>query len=134
MNRSLLLTISSVLMIVLLTFHLAEDISRGFEAGGPKTTYGSLIAVVLLCGTLLLRDRRSGYIIVLLGAILGAGVPIIHMTGAGMVGGRIANSGGKLLWVLSLLALQVTAMFTLILSILGLWSLPWRRRNSQEGI
>ena len=131
MNRSVLLTISSLLMIILMTFHLAEDIVRGFEAGGPKTTYGSLIAVVLLCGTLLLRERRSGYIIILLGAILGAGVPIIHMTGAGMVGGRIANSGGKLLWAWSLLALQVTGIFTLILSVLGLWSLPWRRGVSK---
>ncbi|HET6979311.1 MAG TPA: hypothetical protein VFI24_23470 [Pyrinomonadaceae bacterium] len=131
MNRSVLLTISSLLSILFLTFHLTDDIVRGFEPGGPKTTIGSLIAVVLLYATLVLRDRRSGLIVILLGAILGAGVPIIHMTKAGLVGGRIANSSGKFFWVWTLLALQVTSIFSIILATRGLWSLPWRRDVSK---
>jgi hypothetical protein len=54
-----------------------------------------LILVVWLYGTLALAERRSGYIIMLLGAILGTLVAVAHMRGAGLVGGRIANSPGS---------------------------------------
>jgi hypothetical protein len=122
-----MLTISSLLSILLMTFHLSDDIVRGFEPGSPKNVIGVLMLVVWLYGTLVLPERRSGYIILLLGSILGSGVPVVHMTGAGLVGGRIANSSGKLFFVWTLIALQVTAIFSLILSVRGLWSLPWRR-------
>jgi hypothetical protein len=123
------LTITSLLSILFLTFHLSEDIVRGFEPGGVKNVTGVLLMVAWLYGTLMLTGRRSGYIIMLLGAILGSGVPVIHMMGAGLVGGRIANSGGKLFWVWTLITLQVTAIFSLILSARGLWSL--RRAKSK---
>ncbi|HEX6043967.1 MAG TPA: hypothetical protein VFZ22_05715 [Pyrinomonadaceae bacterium] len=131
MKRSVMLTITSLISILLLTVHISEDIVRGFEPGSPRNVIGVVMMVIWLYGTLVLGDRRSGYIIILLGSILGAGVPIIHMTGAGLVGGRIANSGGKLFWVWSLITLQVTAMFSLILAARGLWDLPWRRRVSK---
>jgi hypothetical protein len=84
--------------------------------------------VVWLYGTLALNGRRSGFIIILLGSILGTGIPVLHMTGAGLVGPRVVNSGRVLFWVWTLITLQVTAMFSLILSALALWSLPWRRK------
>jgi hypothetical protein len=123
-----MLTITSLLTILLMTFHLSDDIVRGFEGGGPKNVIGVLMMVVWLYGVLVLSERRSGYIIILLGSILGSGVPIIHMTGAGLVGGRIANSSRIFFWVWTLITLQVTAIFSLILSARGLWGLPWRRR------
>ncbi len=132
MNRNVLLTITSLLSIVLLTFHLSEDIVRGFERGGPRNIIGVLLMVVWLFGTLVLAGRRSGYIIILVFSILGAGVPVIHMTGAGLVGGRIANSSRMLFWVWSLLTVQVTAIFSIILSALLLWSLPWKRAKVEE--
>jgi hypothetical protein len=49
------------------------------------------------------------------------------MMGVGLVGGRIANSSGIYFWVWTLIALQVTAVFSLILSARGLWSLKWRK-------
>ena len=55
-----------------LTFHLTDDIVRGFEPGGLKNIIGVLIMVVWLYGTLVLAERRSGYIIILLGSILGS--------------------------------------------------------------
>ena len=131
MKRSVMLTITSLISILLLTFHISEDIVRGFEPGSPRNVIGVVLMVIWLYGTLVLAERRSGYIIILLGSILGAGVPVIHMTGAGLVGGRIANSSGKLFWVWTLITLQVTAMFSLILSARGLWSLPWRGRVSK---
>jgi hypothetical protein len=59
----------------------------------------------------------------LLGSILGLGVLVIHMRGAGLVGGRIANSSGVFFWVLTLIALGVTSTISGILSARGLWSL-----------
>src|SRR5437667_71069 len=45
------------------------------------------------------------------------------MMGAG-VGGEIAKASGAFFFVWTLLALGVTAIFSLILSVRGLWSLP----------
>ena len=127
MKRSVMLTITSLLSILLFTFHLSDDIVRGFEPGGVKNIIGVLMLVVWLYGTTVLAERRSGYIIILLGSILGSGVPVVHMIGKGLVGGRIANSSGIFFWVWTLITLQVTAIFSLILSARGLWSLPWRK-------
>ena len=132
MKRSVTLTITSLLSILLMTFHLSDDIVRGFEPGGVKNITGVLMLVVWLYGTLVLAERRSGYIIILLGSILGSGVPVVHMIGKGLVGGRIANSSGIHFWVWTLLTLQVTAIFSLILSARGLWSLPWRKSLSSN--
>jgi len=131
MKRSVMLTITSLLSILFMTFHLSDDVVRGFEPGGFKNVTGVLMMVVWLYGTLVLAERRSGYIIILLGSILGSGVPLVHMMGAGMVGGRVANSSGKFFFVWTLLTLQVTAIFSLILSIRGLWSFSWRHRVSK---
>ena len=115
-----------------MTFHLSDDIVRGFEPGGVKNIIGVLMLVVWLYGTTALAERRSGYIIILLGSILGSSVPVVHMIGKGLVGGRIANSSGIFFWVWTLITLQVTAIFSLILSARGLWSLPWRRGVSKK--
>ena len=123
MKESVLLTITSLLSILLATFHIADDIVRGFEPGGFKNVSGILIYVVWLYGTLMLTGRRSGYIIVLLGSLLGSVMPLAHMRGAGLVGGRMVNSGGRLFFVWTLVALGVTALFSVILSVRGLWSL-----------
>jgi hypothetical protein len=110
------------------TFHVADDIVRGIEPGGFKNISPILILVVWLYGTLVLAGRRSGYIIILLGSILSTLMPLAHMRGAGLVGGRIANSSGMLFFVWTLLAIGVTALFSVILSVRGLWSL--RRANA----
>ena len=129
MKRSQILTITSLLSILLMTIHISEDVVRKFEPGGFRNVSGGLILVVWLYGTLVLAERRSGYIIILLGSMLGSVVPLAHMRGAGLVGGRIANTSGMHFWVWTILALQVTAIFSLILSVRGLWSFPWRRRK-----
>ena len=133
MNRSVMLTITSLLSILFFTFHMSDDIVRGFEPGGVRNISGVLIMVVWLYGSTVLAGRRSGYIIMLLGAILGSGVPVVHMIGKGLVGGRIATSSGIHFWVWTLITLQVTAVFSLILSVRGLWSLPWRRGVKGSG-
>jgi hypothetical protein len=131
MKRNVLLTITSLLSILLMTFHLSDDVVRGIEPGGVKNIIGVLMLVVWLYGTLVLAERRSGYIIMLVGSILGSAVPVVHMIGKGLVGGSIANSSGIFFWVWTLITLQVTAIFSLILSARGLWSLPWHRGVSK---
>ena len=121
MKHNAMLTITSLLSILFLSFHLTDEVARGLEPGGVQNYTGVLILVVWLYGTLALAGRRSGTIIVLLGSILGAGIPLLHMTGSGLVGGRIAGSSGIFFWVWTLLALGVTALFSVILSVRGLW-------------
>jgi hypothetical protein len=129
MKHNLLLTIASLLSLLLLTLHLADDIVRGMEPGGLSNLIGvALISVVWLYGALALAGRRSGYVILLLGSLLGLAVPYIHMRGKGVgVASGIANSSGGFFFVWTLIAIGVTALFSLILSVRGLWSLPWRR-------
>jgi hypothetical protein len=125
MKHSVMLTIASLLSILLLTFHLAGDIIRGMEKGGISNLVAVPILVVWLYGTLVLAERRSGYVIILLGSLLGLGVPLIHMKGAG-VGAQVAKApSGGFFFVWTLIALGVTALFSVILSVRGLWSPQW---------
>jgi hypothetical protein len=117
------LSITSLLSILLFAFHWAGDVVRGIATGGVSGLGGVLILVVWLYGTLVLGERRLGYVIMLLGSIFGLGVLVIHMRGAGLVGGRIANSSGVFFWVWTLIALGVTSTFSIILSARGLWGL-----------
>jgi hypothetical protein len=126
MKHNLMLTITPLTSILLLAFHWADDIVRGMSPGGVSGLVGVVILVVWLYGTLVLGERRSGYIIMLLGSIAGLGVLVIHMRGAGLVGGRIANSSGVFFWVWTLIALGVTSTF--ILSARGRL-FPTRRRT-----
>jgi hypothetical protein len=121
-----MLTITSLLTILFLTFHLSDEITRGMEPGRLNMVIPVLILGGWAGATLLLAGRRSGYIIMLVGAILGAGVPILHMSGAGLVSSRIANSHGAFFWVWQNFTLGVISVCSFILAVRGLWSLPWR--------
>jgi uncharacterized membrane protein len=111
-------------------FHIADDVVRGFEPGGFKNVSAILILAVWLFGTLALAGRRSGYIIMLLGALLGCVIPLVHMRGAGLVGGRLANSSGIFFFVWTLFALGATSLFSVTLSVLGLWNLRRARKST----
>lgn len=131
MKQSILLTVASMFLILLMTLHLADDIVRGFEKGGPSNLLAVPIVVIWLYGTLVLAERRSGYVIILLASLLGAYVPVLHFQSTGGVaGGRIAGSSGAFFFVWTLLAIGVCAVFSIILSVHGLWKL--RRGRSQK--
>lgn len=123
MKHNVSLVIASLLSILFMTLHLADDIARGFENGGPATLIAVPVLVIWLYGTLVLAGRRSGYLITLLGGLLGALVPVIHFKAAGGVaGGAIAGSSGAFFFVWTLVGLGVTAVFAVVLSVRGLWS------------
>lgn len=124
------LTFTSLLTLLLLTLHLADDIVRGFEKGGRANLTAVPICVVWLYGTIVLAERRSGYIIILLGSLLGMFVPWVHMGGKGVgMGSRISGTHGGFFFIWMLIAIGVSAMFTAVLTLHGLWRLPWRRRT-----
>ena len=124
MRHNIALTVASLLSVVFVTLHMADDIVRGMENGGLSSLIIVPILVIWLYGTLELSERRSGYVIILLGSLLGAVVPVVHFKGAGGVAaGEIAQSSGAFLFVWTQIALGVTAVFSVILSVRGLWRL-----------
>jgi hypothetical protein len=121
MRPAVALTLSSLLSMILFSFHWADEISRGMESGRIDAIGGVVILVVWLVGTVVLAERRSGYVITLLGGILGVGVLILHMQGAGLVSRKIADTPGIFFWVWTLITLGVTSALSVVFSVLGLW-------------
>ena len=128
MKHSVMLTIASLLSILLLSFHLTDDFLRegGLAVRGAWNLIAVLILFVLLYGTLVLAERRSGYIIMLIGGLSGLGMPVIHMVLARtVVANEVARARGDYFFVWTLLALGVTGLFSFVLSARGLWSRQW---------
>jgi hypothetical protein len=128
----LTLTIMSLLSILFMTLHFTSDTLHA-RSGTPEAGGVTLVTVPILVawlyGTLVLAGRRSGYVIMLVGALLGLLMPVFHvMGGEGIFRGDIAKSSGPFVFVWTLHALAVTAMFSVILSVRGLWSL--RRKQA----
>ena len=126
MKQNVMLTIASLLSILLLTLHITDDIVRGISKAEPSNI-ALAVLVVLLYGTLVLAERRSGHVIMLLIGLLAAAMPVMHMRGAHY--GEIARSPGGFFFVWTLWALGGLGGFTLILSARGLWDL--RRSRPQ---
>ena len=130
MKHHVTLTISSLLSILLFSLHWAHEVARGLEPGTVSAAGGLVILAVWLCATLVFAERRAGLVFVLLGAILASGVPVLHMLGAGLVGGRIANGANtveKLFWVWTNIALGASGMLSVVLAVRALWR-TWRVR------
>jgi len=133
MKENVMLKIASLLSILLMTLHFTSDtiharVGTG-EAGG-STLIAVPILVVWLYGTLLLGERRSGCIIMLVGSIIALAMPIFHVIGPeGIFHGQIARSSPAFLFVWTLHALGVTGMFSLILAVRCLWMLRSANRR-----
>src|SRR5438477_6060094 len=120
MKQNVILTIASLLSILLLTLHITDDIVRGISKAEPSNI-ALAVLVVLLYGTLVLAERRSGYAIMLLVGLFAAGTSVIHLRGAH--DGELAKSTGGFFFVWTLWVLGGLGGFTFILSARGLWSL-----------
>ena len=133
MKHNFTLTIASLLSILFMTFHLTQDTLHA-RAGTPEAGGSTLVAVpvlvVWLYGTLVLAERRSGHVIMLVGSILALGMPVIHVIGPrGIFGGEFAKYSGAFLFFWTFFILGVTGMFSLMLSGRGLWSLRRGQRR-----
>jgi hypothetical protein len=120
MKHNAILVVTSLLSIVLLTLHITDDIVRGISKAESSNT-ALIVLVVLLYGTLVLAERRSGHVIMLLVGLLAAAMPVMHMRGAHY--GEIARSPGGFFFVWILWALGGVGGVTFILAARGLWSL-----------
>lgn len=119
MNKNLLLTIMSLLSIVVMSLHITDDIVRGISPAAPDNVGAVAIFSVWLFGTLVLSEKRLGYVIQLLGGIFAAAMPFLHMNGARYP--AIAASSGGFFFVWSLIVVGVTGTFAVILSARALW-------------
>ena len=113
MKNNTILIVMSLLSILLLSIHVSQDVVRGADTWGRQSLIGVLILVVLLYGTLALAERRSGRIIMLLGGLLAAGMPVIHSKV------NLAKSG-TFFFVWTLFALGAIGTMTVILAARGL--------------
>ena len=130
MKPSRMLTIMSLLLIALAMAHLAQDIAYGYEPGNMNNLVAVPIIVVWLYAALMLAERKSGYIINLLLSLFSLVVPLVHARGKGFgLASRMAHTTGHFFFVFSLLMIGVLGIFSAVLSVHGLWSLPWRRRG-----
>ena len=120
MKENAIVVVTSLLSIVLLTLHVTDDIVRGISKAEPSNT-ALLILAVLLYGTLVLAERRSGHVGMLLVGLFAAAMPVIHMRGAHY--GEIAKSAGGFFFVWTLWALGGLGGVTVMLSARGLWGL-----------
>jgi len=130
MKPNVVLVIASLLSILFVSLHTADDIVRGMEPGTLSDLIIVPILVLWLYGTMALPERRWGYVVVLVGSLLGMLVPVIHMKGTG-VGGTVARSSGAFFFIWTLIALGVTSLFSVILSARGLWE--HRSRRTDQG-
>ena len=127
MKQTAVLTTTSLLSILLLTLHITDDIVRGISKAESSNT-ALLVLAVFLYGTLVLPERRSGHVIILLIGLIAAAMPVIHMRGAHYP--AIARSPGGFFFVWTLWALGGVGGLTFILSARGLWNL--RRRTAPQ--
>ena len=129
MKQTAVLIINSLLTMLFATFHLTDDIIRGWAPGRLSNYWVVLVVTIWLYATLLLAERRSGYIINLVLSLFSSWIPVVHMTTRRGITAGIPVSAGAFFFVWTLIALGVTATFSAVLSARGLWSL-WRGRHA----
>jgi hypothetical protein len=99
------------------------------EEGGREILVGVLILAVYLYGAVGLPERLAGYIILLLGGLASAGLPVLHTMGRPL-GERFAQLPGGFLFIWTLLTTGATGLVAFVLSVQAIWSLRKRRRAS----
>ena len=129
MKENVMLTIASLLSMLLLTLHITDDIVRGISKAEPSNT-ALLVLVIFLYGTLVLSERRSGHVIMLLVGLFAAGMPVLHMRGAHYP--EIAKSAGGFFFVWTLWALGGLGGLTFILALADCGVCDGRPRGADE--
>jgi hypothetical protein len=113
-----LLSVTSLLSVLLLTLHISQDVFFGFDPWGLHHLFGVAILIVVACGALLLRERTSGKVIMLLGGMMAAGMLPLHMRNG--VRPEFLERSGALLFVWILYVLAVTGGLSIVLAVRAL--------------
>lgn len=123
-KSSLVLAVTPLLAILFASFHLVDDIVFGSDKSVASNLIMVAVLAVWLYGTLMLSERRSGHIIILIGSVLGLLIFAVHVSGAGgLPGMKIGNLSGAFFFVWTLLALAVVSFVSFAMSARGLWAL-----------
>ena len=119
MTNDRMLTVTSLLAVVLLSLHVTDDVVRGLEKDGALNLVIVPILAFLLWATLVLARPRWRYVILFLGALFTAAMPVIHLR---TMSGEFVASGGGFFTIWLLIALGVTGIFSALLALRGLWA------------
>jgi len=126
MTHKRMLVGTSLLSVLLLSFHLAQDALHakpGTVEAGPGNLTGILILFVLLLGPTLLAERSAGRIIMLLLALAAMGMPALHFN----LGHNWEKHKAALFFVWCLIALGVNGLFSVLL-----WASEFRRVREEH--
>ena len=123
-----LLTVTSMLSLVLLSVHVSDDIAHGFDSAGLMNFIPIAVLAAFVYATLVLRERLAGRIVMVLVAILAAGMPLIHLRSARI--NEVAQAAGGMFFIWTLWALGVTGILGLILTVAETWRLRTEKRVS----
>lgn len=118
MKQNDLLSVTSVFSVFLLALHISQDIVFGFDRAGLNHLVGVGILLVVLCGAVLLRERLSGKVIMLLGGLMAAGMLPLHMRNG--LRPEFLERNGALLFVWTIYVLGVLGTFSVILAVQAL--------------
>jgi hypothetical protein len=128
-KHRVLLQVFAVLSAVLFLMHVMDDMVLGLDRVGPQNIIGLLILVLWLYAGLVLAERRSGLIIILLLGLLSAGVTMLHLNGARVATREFAQAPGAFRFFLVLWALGVAGLLSAIFAAQGLWSMRTAKRD-----
>jgi hypothetical protein len=123
-KQSTALTLFSLISALLFSLHLTGDVVFGIERGGPEIRVGVLIIAVYVYGAVGLPGRWAGDIILLLGALGSAYMPVLHTMGRPL-GERFASQPGGFWFIWTLLTLGATGLVAAVLCLQVMWN-RWR--------
>ncbi len=115
MKKNKLLTITSLVLMLLLTLHIVDDIVRGFDTAGLINMIGIVVAAILVYGTLMIGEHLAGLLMMLFVGFTAAAMPVIHLRSSRI--NEIAQGEGGFFFVWTLWALGVIGIFAMILAV-----------------
>jgi hypothetical protein len=118
MRPNQVLSVTSIVSVVLLALHISQDIVFGLDSAGLNHLVGVAILLVVAFGAVLLRERVTGMVIMLLGGVMAAGMLPLHMRNG--LRPEFLEKSGALLFVWTLYLLGVLGGLSVILAIQAL--------------
>lgn len=118
MNNDRMLTLAAFLTSILCSLHFTDDIARGLERDGARNLIMVLILTFWLWVTLVLERPRWRYVMLFMGSLLAAAMPVLHLR---TFGGEFIASGGGFFSIWLLIALGTLGTFSAILAARELW-------------
>jgi hypothetical protein len=129
LKPSTVLIVLSLLNALFFALHLTGDVVFGIERGGREILVGVLILAVYLYGAVGLPERVAGTVILMLGGLASAALPVLHTMGRPL-GERFAQLPGGFFFIWTLLTTGATGLVAFVLSVQALWSLRRHRQVS----